>query len=272
MRNVELALVKLGGSVVTNKSRLRSFARKNTDRLLGELSIYLSEGRNRGAIVVHGGGSFGHIIAKKYSIKEGFTGTDQLSGFAEVRKDMRDLDARIIELMHSHSMPAVSFPPENLFKVNDGNIISTYADSVLAATRIGLVPVSFGDAVMDRRRTFTILSGDSIMNELSRAARPSVSIFCTDVDGIFTADPKTSPESLLLQSISAASKLNAGSAVGDDVTGGMEGKLRVLFEVAKYSGRTHVVNGNKHGRLSAALNGDATAGTEVNARRRREIE
>lgn len=263
MKGYELALIKLGGSVVTNKSRLRSFAAKSTERLVTEISQYLSNGSNRRAIVVHGGGSFGHIIAKKYSIREGFSSIRQLNGFAEVRRDMRDLDARIIGLLHSHALPAVSFTPESLFTIDDGRIAHADADSMLAAARTGLLPVTFGDAVMDRRRTFTILSGDNIMEEFSRIFRPSVVVFCTDVDGVFTSDPKMPGRSSLIQTISPTSELTAGSASGDDVTGGMKGKLAVLFEIAKRSGRTCVVNGKKHGRLLAALEGNEEAGTIV---------
>ncbi len=262
MKGLEVALVKLGGSVVTDKSRLKTFAGRNTGGLADELSSYLAGGTDRRVIVVHGGGSFGHIIAKKFSIRDGFRDTAQIAGFAQVRMDMRELNARIIESLRRRSLNAISFPPESLFRIEDGTICSSDAGQALEAAKIGLIPVSFGDAVMDARRTFTILSGDSIMMELSRVAIPSVSVFCTDVDGIFTEDPKAGAGSLL-RSISASSEVNAGSSSHHDVTGGMKGKLDVLFEVAKNSGRTFVVNGNKRGRLSDALNGRKGAGTEV---------
>ena len=263
MGGIEVALVKLGGSVVTDKSKLRSFAGKNASMLLGELSKFLGARDSRRAIVVHGGGSFGHIIAKRFSISEGFQRDSQLAGFAEVRNDMRDLNSRLIASMRSLSLPAISFPPESLFRIESRRIVFTDISAALKGLEIGLIPVSFGDAVIDMQRSFTILSGDTIMEELSRIVRPSVSIFCTDVDGVFSSDPKSSAKSSLLRHLTAGTKLVAGSATVDDVTGGMEGKLRVLFEVAKYSGRTYVVNGRKPGRLLRALQGRSVTGTEV---------
>jgi len=266
MSGIEVALVKLGGSVVTDKSKLRSYAGKNASMLLGELSKFLAAKQERRAIVVHGGGSFGHIIAKKFSISGGFHSNSQLNGFAEVRHDMRDLNSRLIASMRSLSLPAISFPPESLFRIEDDRIVFADIRAAVKGLEIGLIPVSFGDAVIDMQRSFTILSGDTIMEELSRIIRPSVSIFCTDVDGVFTSDPKSSAKSSLLRQLSAGTKLMAGSAAGDDVTGGMEGKLKVLFEVAKHSGRTYVVNGKKPGRLLRALQGRSVTGTEVYTR------
>ena len=56
-----MIIVKLGGSVITDKSRYRTFRREITKEIIDVISEFEEE-----LILVHGGGSFGHIMAKRY--------------------------------------------------------------------------------------------------------------------------------------------------------------------------------------------------------------
>ncbi len=55
-----MMLIKLGGSVITDKSQYRRFDKDAVSRLCREIA---ESGKQ--AVVVHGAGSFGHIVAKR---------------------------------------------------------------------------------------------------------------------------------------------------------------------------------------------------------------
>ena len=65
-------IVKLGGSVITDKSRENSFKQEIANRLSREI-----KNANKKSIIIHGAGSFGHILAKKYNLDQGFKSDEQ---------------------------------------------------------------------------------------------------------------------------------------------------------------------------------------------------
>ena len=60
-------VIKLGGSVITDKSMQNTFNEEVTFRLVSEI-----KDSQKQVIVVHGAGSFGHILAKKYDLHKGY--------------------------------------------------------------------------------------------------------------------------------------------------------------------------------------------------------
>jgi len=55
-----MILIKLGGSIITGKAEYRAFNKDTVSRLADEISR-----SDKDVIIVHGAGSFGHIIAKE---------------------------------------------------------------------------------------------------------------------------------------------------------------------------------------------------------------
>jgi isopentenyl phosphate kinase len=264
-----VALIKLGGSVLTNKSRLRSFSETEARRLALEMKEFISRSRYHRLVLVHGGGSFGHIRAKKYNLSAGLREESQLHGFAQVRNDMRDLNSKIVSILIESGIPAISFPPETFLRVHGGRVIKSEAGLLEKCVGAGLVPVSFGDAVIDTRQSFSILSGDAVMLSMSSMVHPSISVFCTDVDGVFDSNPRLSANSRLIPRLRESDRVSTDATGTDDVTGGMGGKLKFLFEIAHNSGRTVVLNGLVPLRLRETLAGRDATSTEVVPTRRR---
>ena len=81
-------LIKLGGSVITDKSQYRRFDKDAVSRLCREIA---ESGKQ--AVVVHGAGSFGHILAKRYSIQDGYSSKEQIPAVAMVQHDVRELSS-----------------------------------------------------------------------------------------------------------------------------------------------------------------------------------
>ena len=56
-------IIKIGGSVITDKAKQNSFKKDVIDNLAKQISKSKKE-----IILVHGAGSYGHILAKKYNL------------------------------------------------------------------------------------------------------------------------------------------------------------------------------------------------------------
>src|SRR2546426_9297157 len=73
-----MLLVKLGGSVITVKSKYRTLRGPDLSRLAREIAA----GADHETVVVHGAGSYGHILAAKHRLADGDKGPEQLTAGA----------------------------------------------------------------------------------------------------------------------------------------------------------------------------------------------
>lgn len=263
MGETETALVKFGGSVITDKRKSLTFLSGNVLSLSSEIFSFMRGGRKRRVVIVHGGGSFGHIKAKSYSIAGGLKRTGQLRGYAEVRSDMRNLNGRIVSSLLDSGVSAIAVQAESIVSFSGRRVIAEDFSMVDRALEHGLVPVTFGDAVFDNSLYFTIISGDVLMESLCRHLKPDVAVFCTDVDGVYDRNPSKNRNARLLDRLDRSTVVETTASSRPDVTGEMEGKLSVLFNIAENSGRALVINGRISGRLYAALSGKNPRGTRV---------
>lgn len=247
-----MLLIKLGGSVITDKSKLKTPRKDAISRLSSEI-----EQTNKEVIIVHGAGSFGHIKAKKHGLQNGFKNMAQLDALSEVQSDVRTLNLIVVECLRKKGLKPISLPPSAIVTCRNKAIKEMDKEIFGQYLGLELLPVTFGDVVLDENLGFCICSGDQLMLELAKAFRPEKTIFVTDVDGIYTKNP-IKKGAKLLKTVTANTKIDTGKDKVDDVTGRMRGKLKMMFEIAKYSGETIVLNGSVKGRL-----GDAIGGKEV---------
>ena len=254
-----MLLVKLGGSVLTDKARLRTPRKTAIARLTKELS-----GLGDDLIVVHGAGSFGHVLARKYALN-GPASPTKAKGTAVVQRDVRTLDMLVLDGLIKAGLAPVALPPSAVLSLDDGHLASFDVAPFRDFLRQGFTPVTFGDVVRDRTRGVSVCSGDVLMLELAKAFHPRSVVFAADVDGLYTADPKRSKDAQLLLSVSPSdlSLIDFGPAKGPDVTGGMEAKVRRMLDIASHADETIVVNGNIKNRVRDALRGRIVIGTRV---------
>ncbi|MFW6142307.1 MAG: isopentenyl phosphate kinase [Candidatus Saliniplasma sp.] len=248
-----MILIKLGGSVISDKNTPYTFKPRITKRLIKEISSSMDEE----IIIVHGGGSFGHPGAEKFELNTKHPKSIK-EATSKVQKDMRILNTRVIEMMIEEDLWAVSLPGGILTRYSNGKLIDMNTDIFLRYLDIGVVPVTFGDVALDENRGVTICSGDDLMLALGENADRA--IFVTNVDGIykngniveeFTEDMfPLSQEDIPLESTSI------------DVTGGMNSKVEKMLELSKEC-RTLLVNGAEEGRLERLIKGKDTVYTEV---------
>jgi len=254
-----LVVVKLGGSVITDKKKPFSLNADVIKRLGREIS---KASVDRDLILVHGGGSYAHPIAKKYSVSEGFKDEHHLEGFIETSKAVRKLSLEVISKLVEGGLRAISIPAASIFVTRSKKISSCNLEPIFSALRIGVVPVTSGDVVFDRDLGFTVLSGDSIAAYLAIRLRAKRLIYVVNVDGIYVRDRVTG-EVKVADEFSRGMKLEPLGGGGEDVTGGIVNKLEDGFLAAESGIDVFIINGLVEGRLKRAILGEPVPGTKL---------
>jgi len=255
-----MLLVKLGGSVVTEKTHLRTPRSAAIRRLARELASL-----GEPLLIVHGAGSYGHILASRHRLNEGGSTPPRRLAAAGVQADVRELDGLVVRALNRAGLAAIPIPPSAVLSLDDGRVSTMDLTPFLEFASMEFTPVTFGDVVRDVRRGFSVCSGDLLMLELARAFQPERAVFAADVDGLFTVDPKRRRAARLLETVGPddLSRMEFSSSSRTDVTGSIEGKVRRMFEIADHTGECLIVNGNVKNRVRDALRGRHVVGTRV---------
>ena len=116
----ELIILKLGGSLITDKNKPFSI---RSDILQKSIEQIINSKER--LIVVHGGGSFGHPVAKKYRIANGFDISidNQVFGLTKTHEAMINLNSIIIDNFLGHESPVISIQPSSIFLKKNTEII-----------------------------------------------------------------------------------------------------------------------------------------------------
>jgi isopentenyl phosphate kinase len=89
-------------------------------------------------------------------------------------------------------------------------------------------------------------------------------VFVSDVDGLFTADPKKDPDAKLIEHVDSSMLDNIDSELSvADVTGGIRGKIEEMLQMCGDSGECVLLNGTVPGRLESFLKGGDVVCTRV---------
>jgi isopentenyl phosphate kinase len=258
-RAFTMMLVKLGGSVITDKMSYRALREETVRRLAQEIAD-----SKQTVMVVHGAGSFGHVIAAKHQLQKGYRHDSQIPGMARVMEDVRTLNLAVISALDDAGVPAVSLPPSAVTELANGKLASIDLSIFRRYLALGIAPVTFGDVALDRERRFGICSGDQLMEALAKEFAPQRIIFCADVDGVFTEDPNCDPQAELIEVVDRR-VLDALPRTQRcaDVTGSIFAKIETMLRITAYGGEAIVINGLRPGRLAAALRGEKVIGSKV---------
>jgi isopentenyl phosphate kinase len=268
MRGLELSqprptVLKIGGSVITDKSKELGVQMEAISRIADEIL----EANTKDLIIVHGGGSFGHPVAQKHAIKEGFKEESQIIGFAETHHVMTVLNGLFMDALIWRGIPAISITPSSCIMTQNGRI-ACFEDSPLKQLmKMGFIPVLYGDAVFDTKLGFTILSGDQLVAFLATRFNAENIIMGVDVDGLYDADPKTDTKAKMFEHLTLAELRKVQKLLGEanacDVTGGMANKIAELIPAIEHGIPVLIVNATKPKYIYKALKGERVKGTLI---------
>ncbi|HFD39365.1 MAG TPA: isopentenyl phosphate kinase family protein [Anaerolineae bacterium] len=265
----DLAFVKLGGSVITDKARPETARPAVIARLAEETAAALEARPDLRLLLGHGSGSFGHTVARRYGTRRGVRGADQWQGFVRVAAVAARLNRLVTDAFLAAGVPVWSLQPSASARCRDGRLRSLETAPVETALSRGLVPLLYGDVALDETLGGTILSTEQIFTYLAPRLRPARLILVGTVDGVFESDPLRDPSARPVPCISAANwervrGMLSGSHAAD-VTGGMRSKVEAMVDlVRRMPGLTvHLLSGERPGALRAALLEPEAAGGTV---------
>lgn len=253
-----LVVLKIGGSVITDKSKPFTYREETVKRIGTEVFRCWPTS----LIIIHGGGSFGHPIAKQYEISKGYKELRQLEGFVKTMQAMRELNSLVVKSLVEAGIGAVGMPASLLFVTRNGVIETALLDTLFAALDLGVIPVTCGDVVFDREKKFTVLSGDNIAVYLARRLRAKRLVFAIDVDGVYEISRETGDKKLL-EELDRRKHSTLLYQEADDVTGGLFNKVDEAFNAVNDGIEVLIVNGLVEGRVEAAVKGKPVKGTKL---------
>ena len=237
-----MLLIKLGGSVITNKQKPLTPRRdrmKSLARTLGRI--------NESIILVHGGGSFGHYWSVKYDMHTKPDMYDQ-RGVATVKNSMVSLNHMILDELLKNGVDPYVLAPSDYTRM--GRPLPSKIRDAGEIAESGLVPVTYGDALWRGGGQSYILSGDRIMGMLARRLKPRLCIFALDADGVYSDPIKKK----VIQEF--AGERPAIEEIEMDVTGGIRRKIYEAGRIAQAGTDVLFVNGNKPERILGASEGE----------------
>jgi len=254
----DIILVKLGGSIITNKKVLYLARRSVIRRLAKELKI---SGKN--LILAHGSGSFGHTSAVKFGGKKGYKSR---KGIAKVARDAMEINRIVMDILIDEGLPAISFRPMSLILTSAGKIEENFFQAVEIAIKQGLIPVFYGDVIWDKKWKSTIYSGEKILSELAiylknKGFRVDKVIQVGETNGVYDINNKTM--NTITKKAWPDIKKFVFKVKTKDVTGGMQHKIENALEMADLNIETLLINGKITSELSNALLNKKVKGTLI---------
>ena len=242
-----MILIKLGGSIITNKEKPLSARRKAIDSILNQIKRIREP-----MILVHGGGSYGHYWSVKYDMHTKPAKYD-MRGVSIVKNSMIDLNKIILNSAVKNRINAYCLPPTDF--MNGNKPIKNKILTINEIAKSGLTPVTYGDALWFGKKKSYILSGDVIMSMIGKILKPRLSIFVLDVDGVYS----NTKSKKLIRDFKKEKPIISKNKI--DVTGGMTRKITEATNMSKSGLKVFFVNGNKPKRILDAVSGKKFEGT-----------
>ena len=265
---METVVVKLGGGAITHKDanerRVRGEVVRGAAR---ELRRALEE-RPARVVLVHGAGPFGHGLVAAHGIADGVATRAQVEGFVQTVASVRELDRQVAEIFSEEGCLVFPLQPSACVIKREHRVESLFLEPLerLLALDARIVPLLYGDMVVDLTLGASVVSGDELVAEVARRLGARRVLLGTAVAGIFTADPKLDPGAQRVPRVDRGNLeqvlAGVGGATSVDVTAGMRGK--VLSIAAALAGREVLVfDLTEEGSLYRALTGRLVDGTWI---------
>ena len=283
MKGSSLIFLKLGGSLLGDKRKERSFRAGVVERIGREIVGVLKEHKDLRILLAHGGGA-AHHPAARYRVREGLPGGGGWRGFARTRRSVMATNRRVLEALARGGLDVVLVSPVGGMIARDGKIVRWDTGVIEAALAAGQAPLIHGDVVLDRTLGFTIAGTEEIFAFLAPRLRPQRVVLACDVQGVYfdgSAEPagveteRAGRGMRVLRMVNHANigvvrrMMRRGAAFcGEpsrrDVTGGMPAKVEHLYAMVRRDRGLEacIVSGLKEGVVAAALRGER-AGTTV---------
>ena len=274
----ELVFLKLGGSLITDKTKPYTPLLDMMDDLALQIATTLQSQPHLRLVIGHGAGSFGHVAASEYKTRDGYPRPSPLAhrerdqneenyweGFAEVWYQASTLNRYVMKALHKANVRAISLPPSSSVIASEGKVSVWETTPIRMALSSRMVPVIFGDVVFDEIRGGTILSTEDLFMHLARALSPERILLAGLESAVWQDFPaRTKKIEKITPNTFDQISSGIGKADGADVTGGMESKVKQMLELIENNHELtiQIFSGTEPGNILRALTGE-TLGTLI---------
>ena len=224
-----MIFLKLGGSLITDKTGVEFVCRDVLARLAAEIARARAARPELPLLLGHGSGSFGHVVAAKYGTRTGVQTAEQWHGFVEVSSAASRLSKIVTDALLGAGVPAISFQPSASAICQDGRLTQLAVTPIRNALNHNLVPVIHGDVAFDSRRGGTIISTEEVMVALAGELRPSWLLLAGITDGVYDGQQQVIP--MITRANVPEVETALGGSHGTDVTGGMSSKVSGMLDL-----------------------------------------
>lgn len=259
-----IVFIKIGGSLITDKNKPFSLKKKTLEIIAKEIKRV--SGLNKLLIVGHGAGSFAHVPAKKYETHKGILGERSYQGMAEVADAAAKLNRIVIEAFLEKGVRAVSVNPLSMMLAENHALSSLKSGVVEELLKLKMLPVVYGDVIVDLQVGCTIFSTEKVLGYLAldlkkKGYEIERIIHCGKTEGVYDEKKRT------IKVINSKNFDNYRKILkesdGMDVTGGMMHKVEETMKLARHGIPGLIIDGVEKGTLFKAAMGEKIKGTKV---------
>lgn len=264
--DIAIAIIKLGGSIITDKSGGRAVVQEKLLRNIAKrLRRNLTEFPRLRIILLHGAGSFGHPLVYRFGLANQPLNAQRLVGVGQTMYAMRLLGNHLTKIFTEAGLPIVPLQTSALVRSEDRGLKILQPSTFRSILKHRGVPLLSGDLVIDKHQRIIVASADELAVVLARHFRNSTILFATDVPGVYpTFPPREHAKPFRLinrRKLRTFIEQSEAPMTSRDVTGGMMGKLRALLALRH---RTAIVfDGRKPELIREALSKKRHIGTTI---------
>jgi isopentenyl phosphate kinase len=253
-----LVVIKFGGSIITDKKR--PFTARPS--IIASLASTIAEVRSTtdaDFLIGNGAGSFGHFPAHEYGLRDGAQTQRQWYGAASTHNAVQKLNTLVANALLADDVPAFSLAPSSFLYCTDKAVTASNTEPLKQLLAHRVVPVVYGDTIIDAVRGITILSTETVLLACMQALRGAFDTM--RVVYIFGAPGVLDKQGAVMSELSSDMPVVPYTGHAHDVTGGIVGKVEAARAAAKVADDVRLV-GSDPTAIAAAIAGQP-AGTRI---------
>lgn len=253
-------VVKLGGSVITDKSDKYRLNSENVEMVAATVAEGLEQLQHP-LILVLGGGSFGNQAPKDYGLEDG-KGSWQSVDLAKMTTVMFDMLTKVSAIFQQYKVPVYPFQTSALMHIVDGHPHLNGAP-VIEAIKLGCIPLICGDLVFDDQQNFQIFSSDNIPYALADSVPLRSVLYYSNVKGVHHPQGTTNVIETVNHKNFTEVLDSTGPSEQPDVTGGMRNKFRLMGKLANKGIKSEVMHFAEFRHFLLSLDAKRRFGTQI---------
>lgn len=254
MANAPLHFVKIGGSVITDKSQAFCVQPEAITRFAQDFAAAYTKKPDDHYVVGNGAGSFGHYLA--HTLPRDTSGGFAAADGARIHAAVVQLNTMVVDALIAKNIPAISLSASAFVCLDAA---PTFQKTVIKhLLDHGVVVSIYGDILPDNHDIWRILSTEELFTGLATALHSDYKLgYCallSNVAGVLDA------HGAVIKTIGHEHHRTAAIHDNDqfDVTGGMASKLTYAKKLAHIFDQVRIADGLQHTTLQKIFDNQAS--------------